>query len=209
VSTLIEALAAAGTLAAVIVALRTSHRALAAERRSLQVEGRRQVAMELARWLQSAETGILRWHDPENWRIPADTIFPPGSELQPGDVMPPSQGRMGPSIEAAIVEFESVRGLTRLAFGSEHEVSRLLAEVIQAIQVVADRGVIYAAEPGVPTPREYVDRTFVSLARDLFEALAEESELRGDGRRQPRSGVTASDNLPPGWLDRDEAPTPA
>jgi hypothetical protein len=105
---------------------------------------------------------------------------------------------MGPSIEAAIRQFEPVRGLARLAFGPRHEVARLVGEVIEAIQHIADRGAIYAEEQGA-TPREYVDRTFRPLAADLFEALAEACELRDPEERVPRSGVRARDRKPAGY----------
>jgi len=135
--------------------------------------------------------GILAWHDPDNWRIPEGVKFGPETGIEPGDTLPPSQGRMGPAVELAIKQFDSVRGLARLAFGPAHEVTALVAEVIDAIQHVADRGVVYAEEDG-PTPRDYVDRTFLPLSADLFEALAEACELRDPRERAPRSGVRAS-----------------
>ena len=95
-----------------------------------------------------------------------------------------------------IEEFDSIRGLARLAFGPEHEVSRLVAEVIAAIQQVADRGVISTGDH--PSPRDYVDRTFLPLSSDLFEALAETCGLRDDSERLGRSEVHATDNLPAG-----------
>ena len=64
-----------------------------------------------------------------------------------------------------------------------------------AIQQVADRGVIYSLADG-PTPREYVDRTFLPLAADLIEALAEACELRRPGEGVPRTGAGSSDNMP-------------
>lgn len=85
---------------------------------------------------------------------------------------------MGPSVEASIERFDETRGLARLAFGPQDEVSLLVPDVIGAIQNVADRGVIYAeADPG-PTPHEYVDQIFLPLVHSLFEALAEACELR-------------------------------
>lgn len=108
--------------------------------------------------------------------------------------MPPSQGRMGPSVKAAIDEFDSIRGLTRLAFGPDHEVSELVAEVIAAIEQVAERGVISAGEQ--PSPRDYVDQTFLPLSADLFEALAEACGLRDPAEQASRSGIQATDNLP-------------
>lgn len=108
--------------------------------------------------------------------------------------MPPSQGRMGPAVNATIEEFDSIRGLARLAFGPDHEVSSLVGEVIAAIEQVARRGVISAGEH--PSPRDYVDRTFLPLTADLFEALAQACGLREKGGRPGRSGVRATDNLP-------------
>ena len=197
-SLVIDVLAAAATTAAVVVALWASHRSLRLARRGLQVEGRRQAAVDIARWLQEAEAGVLGWHDETNWRVPGDVEFGPESGIEPGDILPPSQGRMGPSIEAAIRQFEPVRGLARLAFGPRHEVTQLVGEVIEAVQHIADRGVIYAEEQGT-TPREYVDRTFRPLAADLFEALAEACELRDPEERVPRSGVRARDRKPAGY----------
>jgi len=190
---IVEAVAAGATTAAVVVALWASHRALKREQRTVQVEGRREAASDISQWLQQAETGILAWHDPENWRVPDGIEFGEETGIQPGDIVPPSQGRMGPSVETAIERFDAVRGRARLAFGSDHEVTKLVNEVIAAIRAVADHGVIY--ETGAKlTPRDYVDQTFIPLARDLFEALAESCELRGEKDRPARSGVTAADN---------------
>jgi hypothetical protein len=47
-----------------------------------------------------------------------------------------------------------------------------------------------------PSPRDYVDKTFLPLSSDLFEALAEACGLRDRDRVSRRSGVRASDNLP-------------
>jgi len=193
----VDILAAGATTSAVIVALWASQRALGAQKQGLRVEGRRQAALEIAHWLQSAETGIRAWHDPENWRVPPDMEFGPEIGIEPGDILPPSQGRMGPSVEATIAAFDSVRGAARLVFGPRHEVSSLVNEVIAAIQHVADRGVIYAEGEG-PAPHEYVDQTFLPLAADLFEALAEATELRAANELTARSGVRASDRKPAG-----------
>ncbi len=111
--------------------------------------------------------------------------------------MPPSQGRMGPSVEATIEAFEPIRGLARLTFGPRHEVMDLVSEVIDAIQHVADRGVI-TGDVG-PTPDEYVKGTFLPLAADLFEALAEATELRSPRERTPRSGIRAKHLKFPGY----------
>jgi hypothetical protein len=194
----VDIVAAGATTAAIVVALWTSQRVLKLARRGLQVEGRRQAALDISRWLQAAEVGILAWHDPDTWRVPEDGEFGPESGIEPGDILPPSQGRMGPSVELAIKEFDSVRGLARLAFGPAHEVTALVTGVIEAIQHVADRGVIYAEDQG-PTPRDYVDRTYLPLSADLFEALAEACELRDPRERAPRSGARASNNKPPGY----------
>lgn len=105
---------------------------------------------------------------------------------------------MGPAVERAISEFDSVRGLARLSFGPTHEVTMLVNEVIGAIQHVADRGVIYAEHQGA-TPREYVDDTFLPLSGDLFEALAETYELRDPAERSARTGVRASERKPQGY----------
>ncbi len=155
----VDIVAAGATTGAVIVALWASQRALGAQKRGLRVEGRRQAALEIAHWLQSAETGIRAWHDPENWRVPPDMEFGPKTGIKPGDVVPPSQGRMGPSVETTIAAFDSVRGAARLAFGPRHEVSFLVDEVIGAIQRVADRGVIYAEGEGAPPPSTLIRRS--------------------------------------------------
>jgi hypothetical protein len=194
----VDVVAAAATTGAVVVALWSSQRTLRSQRRGLQVDGRRQAALEISRWLQVAETGIDSWHDPGNWRAPEGMDFGPETGIKASDVLPPSQGRMGPSVEAAIRDFDSVRGTARLAFGPRHDVTDLVAEVVNAIQHVADRGVVYAEEQG-PTPLRYVERTLHPLATDLFEALAEACELRDEGERLPRSGVRASDNQPTGY----------
>lgn len=193
-----QIVAAAATVGAVVVALSTSQRALRLQRRIVQADGRRQAAIEIAQWLQAAEGGILGWHNPEGWRVPEGMEFGPDTGIKPGHTLPPSQGRMGPAVEAAIGKFDSIRGLARLAFGPNHEVTSLVREVIQAIQHVADRGVIYSPTQGT-TPREYVDRTFVPLSADLFEALAEACELRRPDERVSRSGVRSSDNKPAGY----------
>jgi hypothetical protein len=121
--------------------------------------------------------------------------FGPETGIKPGDILPPSQGRMGPAVEAVIARFDSIRGLARLAFGPQHEVTKLAREVMAAIKQVADRGVIYSPADG-PTPREYVDLTFLPLSADLFEAMAEACELRTTGERVLRVSVTARDHLP-------------
>lgn len=188
----VEIVAAAATMAAVVVALWNAQRALRLQRQGLQVEGRRQAGLEIARWLQGAETGILAWHNPENWRVPVGKKFGRRTGIKPGDVLPPSQGRMGPSVKTAIEEFDSVRGLARLAFGPNHEVSELVGEVINAIKEIAERGVISTGER--PTPWDYVDQTFLPLSVDLFEALADSCGLRIPSERSARSGVNSSDN---------------
>ena len=177
-----------------VVALWNAQRALRLQRQGLQIEGRRRAGLDIARWLQGAETGILAWHNPENWRGPKGMKFGRRTGIKAGDVIPPSQGRMGPAVNATIEEFDSIRGLARLAFGPDHEVSSLVGEVIAAIEQVARRGVISAGEN--PSPRDYVDRTFLPLTADLFEALAEACGLRGKGDRPDKSGVRATDNLP-------------
>jgi hypothetical protein len=164
------------------------------QRQSTLIEGRRQAGLEIARWLQGAETGILSWHNPENWRVPRGMKFGRRTGIKEGDDMPPSQGRMSPVVTATIAEFDSIRGLARLAFGPDHEVSSLVQEIIAAIEQVARRGVISAGER--PSPRDYVDQTVLPLTSDLFEALAEASGLREKGDRTQRSGVRATDNLP-------------
>lgn len=174
----VDIVSAAATTGAVGVALWMGQRSIGVAQRSVQVDGRRQAALEIAQWLQTAETGILAWHNPDNWVVPEDVEFGPHSRVRPGDVLPPSQGRMGPSVEASIERFDEIRGLARLAFGPQDEVSRLVQDVIGAIQRVADRGVIYAeSEPG-PTPHEYVERVFLPLVHGLFESLAKACELR-------------------------------
>ncbi len=190
---IVQIVAAAATVGAVVVALWTSQRGRELQHRALQADGRRRAAIEIAQWLQAAEGGILGWHNPEGGRVPEGMEFGPG--IKAGEILPPSQARLGPAVEAAIDRFDSIRGLARLAFGPHHEVTGLVREVMVAIQQVADRGVIYSPADG-PTPREYVDRTFVPLAADLFEALAEACELRRSGEGVPRTGVGASDNMP-------------
>jgi hypothetical protein len=190
----VEITVAIATTAAVVVALFNAHRALRLQQRGFRVEGRRQAGLEIARWLQGAESTILAWHNPENWRIPPEMKFGRRSKVKPGDLMPPSQGRMGPRIQSVIAEFDSIRGLARLAFGPDHEVSALVGGVISAINQVAERGVISTAEK--PTPRDYVDNTFLPLSADLFEALADACGFRAHGERVQRSGIKSSDNLP-------------
>lgn len=179
-----------------VVALWNAQRALQLQRDAVRIEGRRQAGLDIARWLQGAETGILAWHNPENWQVAKGLKFGRRTGIKPGDTMPPSQGRMGPVVTTTIEEFDSIRGLARLAFGPEHEVSRLVAEVIAAIQQVADRGVIGTGDR--PQPRDYVDQTFLPLSSDLFEALAEACGLRDGSERFGRSEVCATDNLPTG-----------
>jgi hypothetical protein len=190
----VEIVAAAATTAAVVVALWNAQRALRLQRRGLEIEGRRSAGLDIARWLQRAEAGILAWHNSENWRVPKGAKFGRRTGIKAGDVMPPSQGRMAPVVTATIEEFDSIRGLARLAFGPDHEVSSLVGEDIAAIEQVARRGVISAGER--PSPRDYVDQTFLPLTADLFEALAEACGLREEGDRLTRSGVRATDNLP-------------
>lgn len=192
VSVAVDIVQAVATTGAVVVALWMGQRSQKLARRGLQVDGRRRAAVEIARWLQRAEAGVLAWHNPANWLVLESG---PETEIKAGDVLPPSQGRMGPSVEATITEFDPIRGLARLSFGPHHEVTALVGEVINAVQHVADRGVIYA-EGEAPTPREYVDQTFRPLTADLFEALAEACELRDDDERAPRSGKRASDGKP-------------
>jgi hypothetical protein len=187
----VEIVPAIATTAAVVVALWNAQRALRLQRRSTQIEGRREAGVEIARWLQRAETGILSWHNPENWLVPKGMKFGRRTGIKAGDVVPPSQGRMGPVVTATVQEFDSIRGLARLAFGPEHEVSTLVNEVIAAIGQVARRGVISAGER--PSPR---DMTLVPLVSDLFEALAEACGLRDRDRLVGRNGVKASENLP-------------
>lgn len=160
--------------------------------RGLQVESRRQAAIQIAQWLQSAEAGILAAFDPENWRVPDGVEYGPETGIKPGDTVAPSQARFGRRVEQAIEEFESIRGLARLSFGPEHDVTHLVNECIAAIRRIADRGVIYADEDG-PRPQAYVDEVFRPLASDLFEALAESCELRSPGERAARSAVSAGD----------------
>lgn len=174
----VDIVSAAATTGAVAVALWMGQRSIGVAQRSVQVDGRRQAALEIAQWLQAAETGILAWHNPDNWVVPEDMKFSRRSRIRPGDVLPPSQGRMGPSVEAAIERFDEIRGLARLAFGPQDEVSRLVRDVMGAIQSVADRGVIYAEQDPGPTPREHVDQVFLPLVHSLFEALAGACELR-------------------------------
>ncbi len=194
-ATAVDIVIAAATIAAVTVALGTSIWAAKAQRRGLQVDGRRAAALEIAAWAQTAESGVLAWHDPDNWIVTEDIEYGEETGIMPGDILPPSQGRMGPSLEAAIEQFDSVRGQARLAFGPRHEVTTRVNELIDATQNVADRGVIYA-EDDQPTPRDYVDKTFLPLARDLFEALGEAVELRDKDEQVARSGVKAIDNQP-------------
>lgn len=191
----VQIVAAAATVGAVGVALWTSQQGRESQRRALQADGRRQAAIEIAQWLQAAEAGILAWHNPDGWTVSEGVEFGPDTGIKPGDIVPPSQGRMGPAVQAVIARFDSIRGLARLTFGPHHEVTGLVREVMSAIQQVADRGVIYSPADG-PTPREYVDSTFLPLSADLFEALAEACELRRPGEGVPRTKVSASDNMP-------------
>jgi hypothetical protein len=189
----VDVVIAGATIAAVVVALGTSVWAAKAQRRALQVDGRRAAALEIAGWVQAAESGVLAWHDSDNWIVPEGIEYGPETGIEPGGVVPPSQGRMGPSLEASIERFDAVRGQARLAFGPRHEVTWRVKEFIDATQHVADRGVIYAEGETAP-PRDYVDKTFLPLAHDLFEALGEAVELRDEDERVPRSGVKATDH---------------
>jgi hypothetical protein len=58
---------------------------------------------EIAKWAQSAETSILAAFDPENWRVPEGVEYGPQAGIEPGDIIPPSQGRFGPRVEHAIL----------------------------------------------------------------------------------------------------------
>jgi hypothetical protein len=194
----VDIVAVAATTGAVVVALWTSQRSVGLERRAVQADGRRQTALDIARWLELTESGVLAWHDPENWRVPEGVEFGREAGIKGGDLVPPSQARMGRRVEASIREFHSIRGQARLAFGPRHELTYLVGEVIDAVQHIADRGVIYAEEQGT-TPRQYVDWTFLSLTADLFEALGEACEMRDAGERVPRSGVRAADRKPAGY----------
>ena len=84
----VEVVAAGATTAAVLVALWTSHRALQLQRRGLRAEGRREAAFDISCWLQSAERGILAWHDPDSWRVPDGMKFGPETN--------PARGRRPP-----------------------------------------------------------------------------------------------------------------
>jgi len=190
----VDVIQAGATTAAVVVALYTGQRGREAQRAGLAADGRLSVALDIVQWAQSAETTILAYHNPDNWRVPPGMQFTAGED-RTGEIIPPSQGRIGPVIESAVKRFDEIRGSARLAFGPQHEVTELVEEVIVAIRQVARRGVIYAREDG-PTPKEYVDLTFVPLVRDLVEALADACDLRGPGERSLRSGVRATDHMP-------------
>lgn len=109
--------------------------------------------------------------------------------------MPPSQGLMGPLVEAAIQQLDQTLGPARLVFGPDHEVTCLLTEVTDALHYVAQRGVIHSQMDG-PSPRDYVAKTLQPLVLDLFEALARACELRSRRDRVSSTGTRAGDNLP-------------
>lgn len=191
----VDIVQACATTAAVVVALGASVRAQKVAQDAISADGRHEVAMRIAGWLEESEAHILAVHTPENWRVPPGVRYGPDTGIKEGDIVAPSQARVGPAIHAQVREFGSIRGMTRLAFGPTHEVTRRLDEVIEAIGHVVDRGVIYAREDG-PTPSEYVDNTFRPLVQDLFETLAEACGLRERGELIRRSDASADDHRP-------------
>jgi len=175
-------LTAVSTLAAAVAAtaaVRTSRSALAMQRLSVGLEGRRIAAADIARWAITAGEAIERVHDPETWK----RYIPPGADL-----VPPSHGRIAPGIEAHAAAFEPMRELARLSFGDQHEVTRAVEGVIDAIQEVANRGLIYgpeALEEGNMTPREYVTEVFWPRVVHLHEALTAALDLTASQPRPP------------------------
>lgn len=127
----------------------------------------------------NASERIDRIRNPENWVVPEGLEFSPGTGIKAGAILPPSQGRIGPVIEAEIPKLEPIQRLTKLAFGPKHEVTARVDDVVLAIREVASRGVIYAEKEGIPTPAEYVTDIFKSRVRELYRALKAACDLRG------------------------------
>ncbi|MBO9533769.1 MAG: hypothetical protein J7513_12440 [Solirubrobacteraceae bacterium] len=173
---------AAATVA--VLALVTSRRALALQAVAVGVSGRQMAAADIARWAMNASELVDRIHNPKNWVVPEGLEFGPGTGIKAGDILPPSQGRIGPVIEAEIPKLEPIQRLSKLAFGPKHEVTARVDDVVLAIREVAGRGVIYAEEEGIPTPAEYVADVFKPGVRELYRALEAACDFRVS---EPRS----------------------
>lgn len=127
----------------------------------------------------------------------ANTWDPTNLDPDDADVfaVPYSHGTMAPRIDAVVAQFSTIRGRARLAFGPRHEVTGLVEDVIEAIQRAKDHGPI-----GTDTyrPADYVNKTLVPIADEVFEALARSCELRPGTTRARRrhKRVRPEDNLP-------------
>lgn len=180
-------LTAVSTLAAAVAALaavRTSRSALAMQTMSVGLEGRRVAAADIARWALKSAQGIERVHDPETWK----QYSPAGTK--PRNVTPLSHGRIAASLRAQASAFEPMRELARLSFGDQHEVTEAVESVIEAIQEVADRGLVYGPEAhqdGNMPPRQYVVDVFWPRVEHLHEALTAATDLAASAPRPPKS----------------------
>jgi hypothetical protein len=81
---MVETVVAVATTAAVVVALWNSQRALRLQRLGLKVEGRRETALNIAQWLQSAESAILAWHNPRTGKCRRGSSSDEELALKPG-----------------------------------------------------------------------------------------------------------------------------
>ncbi|MDO8208952.1 hypothetical protein [Conexibacter sp. CPCC 206217] len=181
----VAVLTAASTVAAAVAAaaaVRTSRSALAMQKLSVGLEGRRIAAADIARWALTAGEAIERVHDPRTWPLYA----PAGTK--PEDVLPPSHGLIGQVIAIQVEPFEAVRELAQLSFGTDHEVSRTVDEVIEAIREVAGRGLISGPdEDETMTPAEYVAKVFWPRVEHLHEALTAALDLSASDPRIRRA----------------------
>lgn len=193
VSDAVATIAAIGTTVAASAALATSVVALRIQRTVAGAEGRHAAAADLARWAVNAADVIERIHNPENWRVPEGVVYGPSTGIKPGDIVPPSQGRIGPVISREVSKLASAQELSRLSFGDSHEVTEAVRAVGESIQQIADRGVIYAEEDG-QTPREYVLEVFWPRVVHLYEALAASVDLRASQPRPPSQTTSTGTN---------------
>jgi hypothetical protein len=178
--------AAATSAIAAIASVFTAKTALRMQRVSVGLGGRRVAAADIARWAKNAGAAVEAAHNPENWRVPEGVVFAPEAGIKASDIMPPSHFRIAPRIQEEIARFEPIQELARLSFGDDHEVSAAVASVIESIQRIADRGVIYAREDG-QTPREYVLDVFWPGIVHLHDAL--EGALDSDASRPAPPGT--------------------
>lgn len=188
------ALTAVSTVTAAIAAaaaVRTSKSALSMQKLSVGLDGRRIAAADIARWALTAGEAIDRIHDPRTWPMYA----PAGTK--PEDVLPPSHGLIGQVIARQVEPWEGVRELAELSFGRNHEVSRAVSDVIEAINQVADRGLISGLETSEDeslSPNEYVAKVFWPRVERLHEALAAALDLSESDPRSRRAQPVGTTN---------------